>query len=586
MAFNYDELKTQEDNGGSFWASYSDLFMVLSLVFLLLYVVSGLRSGTYSVQQNIEYERVKKENERLKSENEIFNTQKDSYLATGATKSEKQTYEDLMGQLDLLQSDAKTEKDELRQAARENEKKEKALNKYQQMIKNVINSNLVAAKRNKRKDRILVKQDKVIDKKKVEIKKLNTTIAKKERQIKSNERKIKNVNKDLGKTLSKLKRAYRKNEITKSEMNKAVKVWKERSNKKIAKLEKNKQNVEQELQVAQRNITKAEQVIEKKQQQLEDQGSVIVGLEREKQKKILEISDLKDSFKSEQSKLTKAFNDKMRKEKMSARARSQKMAEFRAKLEKDKESMDQEIAKLEGDIQDSKSKLDSTKEALQKTEDGRKRAVASAGKLKSANKVLSKDLKSAQAKLRAKKELVKIIKANLTKAGLKSEVNEKTGDVLLSFNDEYFDSGKSNLKNQMKKTLEKFMPTYSASLLSNKKIAKKIRSIKIIGFASPTYRGKYISPDSLKPEHQEAIKYNLDLSYKRAKSIFSYIFDKEKMSYKHQKDILPLVEVVGRSFLADGSQRDIASGITTKEYCKKYNCKKSQKVIIKFDLGD
>lgn len=111
-----------------------------------------------------------------------------------------------MGQLNLLQSEAKTEKEELRQAAKENEAKENALNKYQQMIKNVINSNLVAAKRNKRKDHILVKQDKIIDKKKKEIKGLNSTIARKERQIKSNEKKIRNVKKDLGKTLSKFKK--------------------------------------------------------------------------------------------------------------------------------------------------------------------------------------------------------------------------------------------------------------------------------------------------------------------------------------------------------------------------------------------
>ena len=37
MSFDYDRFKAKEDNG-SYWASYSDLFMVLSLVFLLLYV--------------------------------------------------------------------------------------------------------------------------------------------------------------------------------------------------------------------------------------------------------------------------------------------------------------------------------------------------------------------------------------------------------------------------------------------------------------------------------------------------------------------------------------------------------------------
>lgn len=586
MSFDYDQLKTKEGDEGSFWASYSDLFMVLSLVFLLLYVVSGLRSGTYSVQKNIEYEKIKKENQRLKSENEIFNTQKDNYLATGATKSEKQTYEELMSQLDLLQDEAKTEKEQLRQAAKDNEKKEKALNKYQQMIKNVINSNLVAAKRNVRKDKILVKQDEVIDEKKTEIRKLNSTVARKEKQIEKNEKEIKKVNKDLDQTVAKLQKAFKKNEITKSQMNKAIRKWKKKSQQKIAKLEETKEQVKDQLESAQQSIAKAEQVIEEKEQQLEEADSTIVSLERQKQKKIQEINEMRDDFKNQQSQAKKEFNDQLKKQRMSARARAKKIEEFRKKLESEKEAMDQEIASLEGAVNESKSRLNKTKAELAKSKDAENRAMASVGELKSENKGLSKDLKSAQKKLNAKKELVKSIKANLARAGLKAEVDGKTGDVLLSFGEEYFDTGRANLKDQMKTTLEKFMPAYSESLLSNPKIAKKINSIKIVGFASPTYKGKYISPSSLNPEHQEAIKYNLDLSYNRAKSIFSHIFDKEKMVYKHQQDILPLVEVVGRSFLADGSERDIASGISTKDYCAKYDCKKAQKVIIKFDLDE
>ncbi len=586
MSFDYDQLKAKEGDDGSFWASYSDLFMVLSLVFLLLYVVSGLRSGTYSVQKNIEYERVKKENQRLKSENEIFNTQKDNYLATGATKSEQKTYEDLMGQLDLLQDEAKKEKEDLRQAARENEKKEKALNKYQQMIKNVINSNLVAAKRNKRKDKILVKQDKVIDQKKSEIRKLNSTVAKKEKQIKRNEKEIKETNKSLDQTVAKLQKAYKKNEITKTQMNKAIRKWKKKSQAKIAKLEEAKQEVRQELQKAQTSIAKAEQVIEQKQQQLEEQDDTITSLERQKQAKIQEIAEMRDDFKDQQSQAKREFNEQLKKQRMSARARAKKIEEFRKKLEAEKAENEAEIAQLEDAVNDSRSRLSKTKADLEASKNAESRAMASVGKLKTQNKGLSKDLKSAEAKLNAKKELVKSIKANLAAAGLKAEVDGKTGDVLLSFGDEYFDTGKANLKGKMEATLEKFMPAYSESLLSNPKIAKKINSIKIVGFASPTYKGKYISPKSLNPEHQEAIKYNLDLSYKRAKSIFSHIFDKNKMVYKHQQDILPLVEVVGRSFLADGSERDIASGISTRDYCSKYDCKKAQKVIIKFDLDD
>jgi hypothetical protein len=79
----------------------------------------------------------------------------------------------------------------------------------------------------------------------------------------------------------------------------------------------------------------------------------------------------------------------------------------------------------------------------------------------------------------------------------------------------------------------------------------------------------------------------LDLSYKRAKSIFKYIFNTKKFRYKNQKRILPLTKVSGRSYLSEKIKgRNLASGISQKEFCKKYNCKKAQRVIIKFNLED
>ena len=119
------------------------------------------------------------------------------------------------------------------------------------------------------------------------------------------------------------------------------------------------------------------------------------------------------------------------------------------------------------------------------------------------------------------------------------------------------------------------------------KVAKEISSVEIIGFSSPTYKGRYVDPQSLDENDRAAVSYNLDLSYNRAKSIFSYIFDKKSMTYQHQKDLLPLVKVTGRSFLAEEVKgRDIASGLDIKDYCAKHNCEKSQKVIIRFNLKD
>ena len=96
-----------------------------------------------------------------------------------------------------------------------------------------------------------------------------------------------------------------------------------------------------------------------------------------------------------------------------------------------------------------------------------------------------------------------------------------------------------------------------------------------------------MNPVSLKAEDRQAVNYNLDLSYYRARSIFDHIFDTEKMKYKHQKDLLPRVKVTGRSFLAGQVDRELASqGMTQAEYCKRYDCKKEQRVIIRFDLGN
>ena len=87
------------------------------------------------------------------------------------------------------------------------------------------------------------------------------------------------------------------------------------------------------------------------------------------------------------------------------------------------------------------------------------------------------------------------------------------------------------------------------------------------------------------PEDQEAVRYNLKLSSDRAMAIFNHIFDRKKMSFAHQQELLPKIKVVGRGYLPDGkSLQDFAPGMKESEFCKRYNCKAAQKVIIKFNL--
>ncbi|MCY4523728.1 MAG: hypothetical protein OXB84_03205, partial [Halobacteriovoraceae bacterium] len=184
-----------------------------------------------------------------------------------------------------------------------------------------------------------------------------------------------------------------------------------------------------------------------------------------------------------------------------------------------------------------------------------------------------------------RKKLAKRIQRNLSKEGIDAKINLKTGDVVISFGDDYFETGKSLLKTSMKSRIEKFIPIYASSLFNDKKISKSIKSVEIIGFASPTYRGKFVDPKSLSVKDRKAVSYNLDLSYKRAKSIFKHIFNTNEMKFRHQQKLLSHIKVTGRSFLAEEVRgRSVSSGLSQKEFCKKHDCKKSQKVIIKFNL--
>lgn len=585
MSFDYDKIKNQEE-GGAHWATYSDLFMVLSLVFLLLYVVASLRTGTSSIQNQAKYQEIERERDDLKQQIKVYNTLKDNYLHTGASSQEKKMYDELMNKLVLLKEEAKTEKEELRKAARENEKKEMALNKYQQMIRNIINTNMVSNVRIKRRDRTIKKNYKEIDGQKEEIKNLESTVAKKQKQIKRGKSKIKNLNKELNKKVSALKRSFKRNKISKKKMRRKIAQLKKANQKKIKNLKKQNANAEKVIRTNQKIIAQANQQLKIAERKIASQEQSIEKLTEEKQQVTQKISSLRENFKNKMKADKAKFEQKLAKQKLSAKARARKQAEFLKKAQAKELALASEIQNMESQVQNVQGQLEQTRKA-KAVSDARSQALANKNKsLASDKQRLSSDLKRMKEIANAKKKLINDMKKNLAKAGLKAGVDSKTGDVVIQFGEEYFDTGKANLKPGMEKVLKKLMPAYSKTLFSDKSMVDKIKSVEIIGFASPTYKGKYVNPVSLKADNKEAVNYNLDLSYYRARSIFDYIFDTKKMKYSNQSKLLPMVKVTGRSFLAEGSDKRAVSSMSHKEYCKKFDCKKSQRVVIKFNMDN
>lgn len=575
MAFDYDKIKKQDQ--GDFWASYSDLFSVMSLVFLLLYVVSSLNSGTSNIQQHLEYQTLAQERDDLQQQIKVYNTLKEDYLHHGASNDEQQMYEQLMDKLVLLKEEAGREKEDLRKLAQENEEKEQALNEYQQMVRNIINNNMISQARIKRRDRTIVKKNETIKDNVAQIQDLNKTVQEKEDAIEKGEKEIADTNKKLDIKITQLQNAYRANRITKDKMNEQIDQLKEESEVKVSQLQALNEKTKSELQEVSQVLQESNKELEQARQNLHQQGSEISKLMEEKSQFNRKISSLQNEYDQKMQDERQKFEQELNKQKLTSQQRAQKMAEFQKRAQ-------QEQKELAGQIQGLKEKTQEIQGSLDQTLLAKNELEEKAKNLEGEKQQLTKDVNKLKEMADAKKKAINSIKQNLAASGLKADIDENTGDVMISFGREYFDSGKAELKPGMEEVIKKFMPAYSKSLLADPKVAEKVKSIEIIGFASPTFRGKYVDPLSLEASNREAVNYNMDLSYYRARAIFDYVFDTSKVQYKHQKDILPMVKVTGRSFLAEGENAREISSMTNAEYCAKYDCKKSQRVMIKFNM--
>ena len=274
--FNYDKVKEQIEQESNQWASYSDLFMVLSFVFLLLYVTSSLRNGTFGIQKHIEYKQMEHELADLKEQLRVYNTLKEDYLENGADQKEQASYENLMDQLDLLQTEADQEAAELAKRANAHKQKKKALNKYQQMVRNIINSNMIANSRIKKRDNIIVEKEETIKAKEQEIaerkeniKTLEKEVAQKQKTIQANKRKIDKINKSLDSQIAKLKRTAKKYKTSKKKLNAQIRNLTKKSKQQIAKLSKVNKKVQSQLSKVNQDLSKTTKFLSMAEQQIE-----------------------------------------------------------------------------------------------------------------------------------------------------------------------------------------------------------------------------------------------------------------------------------------------------------------------------
>jgi myosin heavy subunit len=553
MGWDFDALqKKKEEN---WWTSYSDLFMMLSVVFLLLYVNTALRNTSSAIKNFVDMKKMQIENQDLKEQTRVYSTLKERYLEKNASEDERKTYEKLMAKLDLLQEDAKAEKRKLMEQAQENEEKAEALNQYQQIIRNIINANVLAKAGIKKRDAKieekkvqLAQTEQTLQQRTSELSERNQQVEQLQSEVVNKSNEISNINNEIAKNQRELEqniKLLREKESNNSQLNQMISNLKAQTATKVAALNAQNAQAEQELARTKSELGGLEQALGSAKSQL---GSVQG-----------ELGQVKGELGQVKGELGKAAG---------------------------------ELGKAKGMLGSLKNELESTKGQAKAIEGKLRNVEQEATKYKEyvhtlerEKSDLSRDLGRAKEALEAKRTLANRIKNALNKAGVDSQVDPKNGDVIINFGNEYFDTDKSNLKPGMITTLEKFFPAYAKSLLGSKDYSDQIHSVEIIGFSSPTYRGKFVDPQSLSEGDRTAVNYNLDLSYRRARSIFQHITNKQKFTFQYQQDLLPLLKVTGRSYLSDNVKgRDLKSGLNHEEFCAKYDCKKSQKVIIRFEV--
>jgi outer membrane protein OmpA-like peptidoglycan-associated protein len=483
------------------------------------------------------------ENNDLKNQLKAYEDIKNQYMKDQASVEEKTEYNELVDKLSLLQEENQSENDKLKKQLLENSKKEASLNKYQQMVRNMLNANKLAKTKINTREVVIEEKSQVIEVKEGQITDLEKEVQQNKQLIAKGERDITEAKEQLDVRLHELRSAYKNNKITRAILEKKMAQANSESKNKVQALQAEKQKYQEELTgVTQKlnavasNLDETKGLLEKKTGEAEMLQNKVSQTAAEGNAK---IANLKAGFAAQQAREKAAFEGELGKMKLGAAERERREGAFRAAAADKERAMNDKIGGLQGEL-------------------GR-----------------------AKAELEARQMVAKDIAKSFANAGIKAEVNNETGEVLLDFGESYFDSGSAQLKNEMKHVIEKAVPIYAKSLLGNAKISEKVSAVEIIGFASPTYKGRFVDPKSGAKEDKEALKYNMDLSYSRAKSIFNYMIDNQKDKNPYNKSLMALMKVSGRSFL---EAANVKTNVSPESFCKVNDCKKAQRVVIRFSM--
>jgi chromosome segregation ATPase len=621
----------RNDDGGNVWASYSDLFTSMAIIFLVMFVFALIKAGVSSLQTVQER---KKTRELLDGEvsdkDKLVAQKKLEKIDKSFTKIEehKNIVKKKIQELTQISKDLEVNKTLVESIVKESKDKTAILSRVNKSLKE--KKAIISQFKD---EQAQLKKDLAISQKSLEashlkeekfLKNIETYKQKLEKSHEDLQRKVAQIS-TFSKTVKsekQLKQELLKELKSRDKLATSLKTKISEYKTHLEKLsetqthQKSKiKDLSKQLASSQKEVSGLEKSSQADQQSLQnviaDYLGQIKGLKGQNSKLSQKVAGLSDGVKNGKGKINELNKQLAGLESALHGANGQK-GDLEGKVEnllgkiaglqkglKSKgheagdlqskiKGLNGELGKLKGEHENLLSQREQLSQSFKDTDKKLKNCWREESLARKSAKDLSQKIVGAKKQLRGK--IAAGLAERLKAVNAPVRVDQETGNVVFEIDNSFlFQRNSSILSEYAKDKLKMIIPIYADVLFNNENIAGKILSFNIEGHASPRYKGEYVDP--FNEANEDAYTHNLQLSSRRAESITHFIYSTSMDEFKYSLRLRSLTKSIGRSYSAPilkevviGPSRSLASVGTNN--CGDYDCSLSRRVEFSFALKD
>ena len=589
----------QQQDSGSVWTSYSDLFTTMAIIFLVMFVFALIKSGV----NGLKIIQTKKENESYlqgkvpgKVKQTAQKNRKEITKSMAEMRNLNREIREKMKSLDSLAQKLNANRNMMHTMLTEQSKREAVMEHMRDTMQEV-------NRKSKIKDKQIVDLESTLKQTEKSNKYLQEQKQRVEESSKSLASKIENLNKTLKYMQDKLAKQQAEAELVKKEARRA---------QGKAKLEL--LNAEKQMQA---QTQKQKRLMMAKEQELQreiksQQASATAAAKALRSSMDIKLKSLEESYGKRLKELENKLKvnggalAKLQNQNNSLSSKNKALLGEKAKLLGEKQNLQRQsndlkqgsqekLKELEGKLKSAQGQIAQLKGRNQSLGKANKNLQDSQAKLSAEAQGLRQGLDKAKGELRS--NLGKELARRLGRANIKVEVDPHTGAITLPMDDAFFfKRNSSEISEAAKDKLRKIIPIYADVLFRQKDIREQIHRINIIGHASPTFGRTYVDP--MQGNHK-AFAYNLSLSGARAAEIMGYVLAPTFPRYTYSKELRKRTQAIGRGYLNPVPKNSSKAKALAKEQakgpainnkselaCGPYDCAKSRRVEISFTLRE